>query len=100
MSLSRKLKRHHGGQAAQLSQATQQLQELNKFLTGLPEVFQRVHDMGQVLDAMLSDMEALSKEQEYNRYLMQRMGLTPAQEAQYRADWEATKGTSECQPES
>jgi DNA repair ATPase RecN len=98
MSAIRKLQRKKAQAMGQLGQATKQLTDLNGFLQHLPEMVKRLEDTGQVLDAVLTDMDTLSKEHEFTLYLLRRTtSLTSEQEAQYRAEWAKER---ECPPES
>jgi DNA repair ATPase RecN len=98
MSAVRKLQRKKAQAMGQLGQATKQLADLNGFLQHLPEMVKRLEETSQVLDAVLTDMDTLSKEHEFTLYLLrQTTSLTSEQEAQYRAKWAKER---ECPPES
>jgi len=98
MSAARKIQRKKAQAIGQLGQATKQLTDLNVFLQHLPEMAKRLEETGQVLDAILKDMDTLSKEHEFTLDLLRRIThLTPEQEDQYRAEWAKER---ECPPES
>ena len=99
MSFNRKMQRTKAKALGQLGQATQQIADLNVYLKELPEVAQKLRETGQVLEAVLNDMETLSKEQEFTLFMVRQvMALTSEQEERYRAEWLAKD--SECPRES